>query len=304
MIEVKNVNKKYNNFLALNNVSFNIKKGSIVGLLGPNGAGKSTTMRILSTYIKPTSGKIKINNIDILKYPDKIKNIIGYLPENVPLYNEMKVIDYMKYRSILKNYSLKKNELNEIFENLKIKNVKNKIIGNLSKGYRQRVGLADTLINKPKIILLDEPTSGLDPEQRLIIANYIKQLSNEITFIISSHILSEIENICNNIIIINKGNIIIHNDFKKEDFYFLKIKNIENLNITDILKKISVIKKFEIINNIEDIFNIKISFYKKEDIDYFYNEIKKFSLIIRELRKYKNNLENTYLKLIKNGIKT
>lgn len=209
MIEVKNLVKRYGNHEAVKNASFTINDGEVVGFLGPNGAGKSTTMNILTGYLSATSGTAKINGYDILENPIEAKRHIGYLPEQPPLYLDMTVEEYLDFVYYLKNTSLpKRPHLAEICQLVKIENVKKRLIRNLSKGYRQRVGIAQALIGNPDVLILDEPTVGLDPMQIIEIRNLITQLGRNHTVILSSHILSEIQAVCERIMIINQGYII------------------------------------------------------------------------------------------------
>lgn len=209
MIEITNLVKKYGNKTAVDNISFNINKGEIVGFLGPNGAGKTTTMNIITGYISSTNGKVLVDGLDILENPNEVKKRIGYLPENPPLYNDMTVIEYLNFVYELKKVKLSQKEhIDEILELVKISDVKHRKISNLSKGYKQRVGLAQALIGNPEVLILDEPTVGLDPKQIIDIRNVIKDLGNNRTIILSSHILPEVSAICERVLIINKGRIV------------------------------------------------------------------------------------------------
>lgn len=206
MIEVRNLTKRYGDKQAVNDISFTVEKGEILGFLGPNGAGKSTTMNMLTGYISSTSGKILINGADILEDPIKAKSNIGYLPEIPPLYADMTVNAYLGFMYDLKKCKLpRKAHLKEICDLCKISEVRGRLIRNLSKGYKQRVGLAQALINNPPVLILDEPTVGLDPNQIIEIRTLIKKLGKNHTVILSSHILPEIQAVCDRIIIINKG---------------------------------------------------------------------------------------------------
>ncbi|SEL20367.1 ABC-2 type transport system ATP-binding protein [Ruminococcus sp. YRD2003] len=206
MIEVRNLTKRYGDKQAVNDISFKVEKGEILGFLGPNGAGKSTTMNMLTGYISSTSGQILINGVDILEDPIKAKSNIGYLPEIPPLYVDMTVDAYLGFMYDLKKCKLpRKAHLKEICDLCKITNVRGRLIRNLSKGYKQRVGLAQALINNPPVLILDEPTVGLDPNQIIEIRTLIKKLGKNHTVILSSHILPEIQAVCDRIIIINKG---------------------------------------------------------------------------------------------------
>ena len=208
MIEVKNLTKYYGDHLAVDNVSFNVEEGEILGLLGPNGAGKSTTMNMLTGYISSSSGQALINGIDILEDPIRAKANIGYLPELPPLYLDMTVMGYLNFVYDLKKCKLpRKSHLKEICSLCKIDDVANRIIKHLSKGYRQRVGLAQALVNNPPVLILDEPTVGLDPKQIIEIRTLMKKLGKRHTMILSSHILTDIQAVCDRVVIINKGKV-------------------------------------------------------------------------------------------------
>lgn len=209
MIEVTGLSKRYGTHLAVENVSFSINKGEVVGFLGPNGAGKSTIMNILTGYLSLTQGKVEIDGFDIVENPEEAKRRIGYLPEIPPLYIDMKVKEYLGFIYDLKKVKFPKGpHIDEIMRLVKIDGVKNRLIKNLSKGYRQRVGFAQALIGNPDVLILDEPTVGLDPKQIIEIRNLIGKLGKNHTIILSSHILSEIQAVCKRVIIINKGQII------------------------------------------------------------------------------------------------
>ena len=209
MIKAENLVKRYGSNYALNDVSFEIGEGEIVGLLGPNGAGKSTAMNILTGYLSATSGAVSINGVDILEHPIDAKKYIGFLPEQPPVYPEMTVIEYLNFVYELKGCDLDKDaHINEILSVAKLLDVKKRLIKNLSKGYRQRVGIAQALVGDPKIIIFDEPTVGLDPKQILEVRNLIRTLGRRHTVILSTHILAEVQAVCERVIIINKGNII------------------------------------------------------------------------------------------------
>jgi len=209
MIEINNLVKNYGPKFAVDDISFKVSKGEIVGFLGPNGAGKSTTMNILTGYLSSTSGEVKVAGIDILEHPYEAKKLIGFLPEQPPLYLDMKVNEYLNFVYEVKNCKLnRKKHLDEIRKVTKIDDVKNRLIKNLSKGYRQRVGIAQALIGNPPVIIFDEPTVGLDPKQIIEIRNLIRNLGQTHTVILSTHILSEVQAICDRIVIINEGKII------------------------------------------------------------------------------------------------
>ena len=210
MIEVENLTKKYGSHVAVDNLSFRVERGMIYGFLGPNGAGKSTTMNMMTGYIAATSGTVKINGYDILQNPEQAKKSIGYLPELPPVYPDMTVYEYLKFVAELKK--VKKNErqaqIEDVMKQTQIEDVKGRLIKNLSKGYKQRVGLAQAIIGYPEVIILDEPTVGLDPKQIIEIRELIRELAKKHTIILSSHILSEVSAVCDHIMIISKGKLV------------------------------------------------------------------------------------------------
>jgi ABC-2 type transport system ATP-binding protein len=208
-IQVENLSKNYGPVLAVNNVSFQVQPGELVGFLGPNGAGKSTTMRILTTYLPASSGYAWVAGYDVMYQSMEVRERIGYLPESVPLYPEMRVSEYLSYRARLKGVPRAGRiaRLDELMARCRIKEVRNRLLGTLSKGYRQRVGLADAMLAEPPVLILDEPTSGLDPIQIQQTLETIKALGGRHTVLLSTHILSEVEKICERVIIINKGQV-------------------------------------------------------------------------------------------------
>ena len=216
MIRAENLVKRYGANYALNDVSFEIKEGEIVGLLGPNGAGKSTAMNILTGYLSATSGSAFVNGIDILENPIEAKKFIGFLPETPPVYPDMTVIEYLNFVYELKSCTFDREaHINEILSVVKLQDVRDRLIKNLSKGYKQRVGIAQALIGDPKIIIFDEPTVGLDPKQILEVRNLIRTLGKRHTVILSTHILAEVQAVCERVIIVSKGKIIA--DARTED---------------------------------------------------------------------------------------
>ena len=242
MIEVRNLTKKYGDHFAVQDISFSLEKGKIYGLLGPNGAGKSTTMNIMTGYIAATSGEVIIEGHDIFKEAEEAKKHIGYLPEIPPLYMDMTVWEYLFTVADLKGVpkSERKSMIGDVMEKVMITNMKDRLIKNLSKGYKQRVGIAQTLIGNPDIIILDEPTVGLDPKQILEIRTLIKQLGEDHTVLISSHILSEIGAVCDHVVIINKGHLVVSDStenleklFKGQDILCLsaqgELEKIQNI---------------------------------------------------------------------------
>ena len=210
MIEVNNLVKRYGNHTAVDHLSFKIEKGKIYGFLGPNGAGKSTTMNMITGYIASTEGTVKIDGHDILEEPEAAKKCIGYLPEQPPVYFDMTVLEYMKFVADLKKIpkDKKANMIEEVMDMVKISDMRNRLIKNLSKGYRQRVGLAEAIMGYPEVIILDEPTVGLDPKQIIEIRTLIKELKKKHTVILSSHILSEVSAVCDYVLIISHGKLV------------------------------------------------------------------------------------------------
>ena len=210
MVQVINLTKRYGQHVAVDQVSFTVEKGEIVGFLGPNGAGKTTTMNIITGYISATEGSVKVDGFDILEEPEEVKKRIGYMPEFPPLYLDMTVQEYLNFVSDIKKIDrkTKKQSMEKIMDMVKIGDVRKRLIKNLSKGYRQRVGLAQALIGAPPVLILDEPTVGLDPKQIIEIRNLIKELGKDHTIILSSHILPEVSAVCERVLIINKGKIV------------------------------------------------------------------------------------------------
>ena len=237
MIEVKNLTRYYGTRRAINNISFQIEKGEVVGFLGPNGAGKSTTMNIISCILPASSGSAKINGFDTFEQSLEIRKVIGYLPETPPLYSDMIVADYLNFAAGIRGVDAKRISfsVDRVIEKCSLKDVSRRIIGRLSKGYQQRVGLAQAMIHDPEILILDEPTIGLDPIQIIEIRKLIHELTAEHTIILSSHILPEITQICKRVIIINEGEIAavdsldgLEASLRKSERLSLTVRNSEN----------------------------------------------------------------------------
>src|SRR5271156_6238865 len=209
MIEVENLSKTYSGFRAVQDISFHVKKGEIVGFLGPNGAGKSTPMNVRAGSLPPTDGKIRIAGFDVVTDSIEVRKRIGYMPENVPLYTDMRVNEFLRFRAELKKVARRKikDRVEAVKQLCSLKDVENKIIGTLSKGYRQRVGLADAMVHDPDLLILDEPTIGLDPNQIRSVRDLIKDLGKHHTILLSTHILSEVELTCSRVLVINRGRI-------------------------------------------------------------------------------------------------
>ncbi len=311
MITVKNVTKKYGKFKAVDNISFEINDGEIIGLLGPNGAGKSTTMNILTGFIEPTEGEVIINGYNISKKPKKAKKCIGYMPEGVPLYKDMTVKEFVTYMAELKGVKKEqiKESVDQAIQDTWLQNVRKVLIRNLSKGYKQRVSMAGALVGNPEIIILDEPTVGLDPKQIIEIRNLIKKLGKNHTLIISSHILSEISQICGRVIIINKGQIVaVDSPEHLEDT--VNIENAINIIVEDKENKIEKIKiqgakKIELIKKNDD--NTKeYRIIPEKDYDIrksIFSDLAKENITIFELKKPEITLEEAFMDLIKKNEK-
>lgn len=308
LIKVKNVTKKYGNFVAVDDVSFCIEKGEIVGLLGPNGAGKSTTMNMITGFIEPSQGEILIGEYDILKKPQKAKKQIGYMPEGVPLYQDLTVKEFISYMADLKMVSRKekKDHVQKVMEKTDLIKVKNKLIRNLSRGYKQRVSMAGALVGDPDILILDEPTVGLDPKQITEIRNVIKELGKEHTIIFSSHILSEVSQICEKVIIINQGKIVaidtpenLENKVKKENQIQVTIEDPEQ-KIGETMKNIKGVKEYNLIKDNED-GTKEYTILSDEEVDLRKEIFEKFAknqITIFELKKSEATLEDAFMKLI------
>lgn len=311
LIEVKNLVKRYGNRNVVDNLSFTVEKGQIVGFLGPNGAGKSTTMNIITGYISATDGSVMVNGYDIYDEPEKAKESIGYLPEQPPLYPDMKVREYLSFVADLKKVKKDKKDkmLRKVMTATKIKDVSERLIKHLSKGYKQRVGLAGAMIGDPEILILDEPTVGLDPKQIIEIRNLIRELSKEHTILLSSHIMQEVSAVCNQIMIINQGKLIlsdtpekIPNHIAQTNDLTLKVKGTKD-QVKGILEKIEHITYSKVLNTGEEgIYQVEISSLMEHDIreDVFY----KFAAAKCPILEMTNNvptLEEVFLRLTGEG---
>ena len=313
MIEVKNITKRYGKAVAVENISFTIEDGEIVGLLGPNGAGKSTTMNILTGFLEQTEGEVIIDGFDTLKKPKKAKKEIGYMPEGVPLYTDLTVKEFITYMAEIKQVEKKsrKEKVEKIIEQTGLKDVEKKLIKNLSRGYKQRVSMAGALVGEPKILILDEPTVGLDPKQITEIRNLIKELGKTHTVILSSHILSEVSQICNKVVIINKGKIVavdtpenLENKVNNNNCIYVMVEDTEN-KVEEIKDKIKGVKKIELVEENKD--GTKQYLIEAEkDIDIrktIFSEFAKENITIFEMKKADTTLEDAFMKLIEGGNK-
>lgn len=301
MIEVRNLVKTYGERRAIDNISFEIKKGDVVGLLGPNGAGKSTTMKIITGFMSPTSGKASVCGFDVFENPLEVKKRIGYLPENPPLYLEMTVESYLKYVAQLKKVppaEIQKN-IEMALEKTQLTESRKRVIRNLSKGFKQRVGIAQALVSKPEILILDEPTVGLDPKQVSEIRDLINQLKGEHTVILSTHILSEVQATCNKIIIIHQGRLILEDSIDniqniKQQQTQLMIKLRHEAELTSALQKISGVLQVERASH--NMYLIRID-NNQTTVDGILACILENKAGLIELTLKENNLEDVFLKL-------
>jgi ABC-2 type transport system ATP-binding protein len=307
MIEVKNLVKDYGKHHAVKDISFSVPDGQIVGLLGPNGAGKSTTMNIMTGYISATSGEVKIGGYDILEQPIQAKKLIGYLPEIPPLYEDMTVAEYLNFICDLKGIrkkTEKESSINEVTEAVKISDMKGRLIKNLSKGYKQRVGLAQALIGNPPLLILDEPTVGLDPNQIIEIRALIKSLGQKHTIILSSHILSEVNAICDYVLIIDKGTLVaedtpehLSEDFSDTDNINMSVKGSRE-QVEEVLKVSEYIRDYKIIDEKDGIVDVQAKTATKEDIrDNLFFEFAEEKLPIIKMERESLSLEDVFLKL-------
>ena len=311
MIEVKNVTKKYESFVAVDNISFTINDGEVVGFLGPNGAGKSTTMNMITGYIEQTEGNIIVDGFDTIKKSKKAKKEIGYMPEGVPLYTDLTVKEFVTYMAELRKVErkAKKEKVQEVLKETGLDQMQNKLIKNLSRGQKQRVSLAGTLVADPKILILDEPTVGLDPKQITEIRSLIKNLGKKHTVILSSHILSEVSQICDRVIIINKGKIVaidtpenLEKKVSDNNVVYVTVEDKEN-KIDGIKEKITGIKDIKLIKENED----KTKRYEitgENDVNLnktIFNEFAKENITIIEMKKAEATLEDAFMKIIKEG---
>lgn len=307
MIEVTNLVKDYGNHHAVKGISFTVGEGQIVGLLGPNGAGKSTTMNIMTGYISSTSGTVKIGGYDILEQPLQAKKRIGYLPEIPPLYEEMTVEEYLDFVCSLKGIRKKKDRkenVDEVSEAVKISDVKGRLIRNLSKGYKQRVGLAQALIGNPPLLILDEPTVGLDPNQIIEIRALIKKLGEKHTIILSSHILSEVNAICDYVLIIDQGKLVaedtpehLSEHFADKNRILLSVKG-EREQIEEALEASEYIASYEVTGEYDGVLDVTAETEGTEDIrDALFFEFADKKLPIVKMEMETLSLEEVFLKL-------
>lgn len=314
MIEVKNLVKKYGDHLAVDHLSFHVEKGQIYGFLGPNGAGKSTTMNIMTGYIASTDGEVIINGHNILEEPEEAKKCIGYLPEQPPLYFDMTVKEYLKFAAELKKVprDRRENQIKDVMKMVGITNMQERLIKNLSKGYRQRVGLAQAILGYPEIIILDEPTVGLDPKQIIEIRELIRKLAKNHTIILSSHILSEVSEVCDYILIINNGKLVASDTTDNLEKMTMGSNTLElsvkgdRERLKNILDQMEEIREVEWVKSEEqDLVSLKITTDENTDVreKIFYKMAEK-QMPIMDMHSTRISLEDIFLELTDSAKKT
>jgi ABC-2 type transport system ATP-binding protein len=302
MIELNKITKRYGDRTVLNGISLKIEKGDVLGFLGPNGAGKTTTMRIITGYLSPSGGDVTVNGYDIRKDPIKVKSSIGYLPELAPAYPEMTVLGYFRFMAGIKGLfgAPMDSALERVIKQANLDKVKERIIGNLSRGYRQRVGIAQALLSDPPILILDEPTVGLDPEQIIEIRNLIKELGKDHTIILSTHILPEVTVTCNRVVIINDGRLLSGGDYNlsQVDLHGDKVYRLVTTQTDN-----SIVGLLESISGIKDVMKENNTFTIKTNADFkvpelITDKIFKAGYGISEFSSRAVNLEDEYIRLI------
>jgi len=306
MIEVENLFKKYGELLAVKGLSFNVEKGKIWGLLGPNAAGKTTTMRILTGYLPATDGRASVAGFDVFKEANKLKKAIGYLPETLPLYPEMTVHSFLDFVAEIKQTpsSRRRDAVEKVIETSGLKEVRGRLIKNISRGFKQRVGIAQALINDPQVLILDEPTIGLDPAQIIEIRKLIKSLKGERTILLSTHILAEMTQTCDGAVIINEGNLMASGSlaeltasFKEKEGVVIKLRQ-HGKETTSLLGKIPGVAKISQEND-----EFTIEWGKGKDLrDELTRLIVDKELGLIEMRPLAMNIEELYLKIISGGV--
>jgi ABC-2 type transport system ATP-binding protein len=307
LIEVKNLVKRYGNNTAVDHLSFTVEKGQILGFLGPNGAGKSTTMNIITGYIAATEGTVTVNGLDVFEEPEEVKKMIGYLPEFPPLYPDMTVREYLSFVADIKkvNKAEKKQMMEQIMEATKITPMANRLIKHLSKGYKQRVGLAQAIMGYPELIILDEPTVGLDPKQIIEIRELIKELSKNHTVILSSHIMQEVTAVCDTVMIIDKGKLILSDKTENLGRTLGSTGGLKLQIKGDRAKVLESLKKIETITEIEeqeqtnlDILNLMVHCKEHEDIrESIFFAMSDLKTPILEMQTIRMSLEDIFLKV-------
>jgi len=304
MIQVQNLTKYFNDFCAVDQISFDIPKGEILGLLGPNGAGKTTTLRMLTGFLRPTAGNIRIKDYSIKKNSLEIRKLLGYLPESAPLYHDMLVFDYLVYIANIRKLDrgAKEAGIHELVELCGLNDAMHKPISVLSKGYKQRVGLAHAMMNDPEILILDEPTSGLDPNQIIEIRDIIKRIGKEKTIIISTHILSEAEAACDRIVIINQGKIVaddstesLKQSVEGKNHINITLQNASAETIQKELESIRQVQRVDIEKNENGSLQLKVKSAAAEDIrGEIYGKIKQTDAVLLDFHRETQTLEHIF----------
>ena len=311
MIEIKNLTKRYGQIKAVNDISLTIKKGEILGFLGPNGAGKSTTMNILTGYLAATSGTVTIDGFDIMDSPQEAKKLIGYLPELPPLYQDMTVNEYLKFISELKSVPFKqrKRQLDEILYLVKLGDMKDRLIKNLSKGYKQRVGVAQALVGNPQVLVLDEPTVGLDPKQIIEIRKLIGALKHVHTIILSTHILQEVNAVCSSVAVINKGKLAATgsvSDFTASEgtvnkFIISLVGATAKADAQKALESVDGVRRVDFIRMDKDAYIFNVESERKTDVRRgVFNAVSNANMAIIELKPVGRTLEEIFIDIVSN----
>lgn len=311
MVKVTHLKKKYGDHMAVDDISFELEDGHVYGFLGPNGAGKSTTMNMITGYLAPTGGSVLIDDISMMKYPEKAKKLIGYLPEIPPLYPDMTVTEYLKFAAELKGISKleRKDKIRKIVETVKLEAVEERLIRNLSKGYKQRVGLAQALLTDPKIIILDEPTVGLDPKQIVEVRDLIRKLGEEHTVILSTHILSEVSAVCDHVLIVSRGKIAADDSidrlverYNEKQRLILVVKG-NSSNAEKVIGKIDGIEESSMLEENADSCRIRITAKAGRDIrEEIFVKCFENQLIVLELNVEEISFEDVYLRLTSDAL--
>lgn len=309
MIHAENLTKYYSDLCAVDHINLDIRKGEIMGLLGPNGAGKTTTLRMLTGFLRPSSGSIRVKEYNIEEHPLEIKKLLGYLPESAPLYHDMLTFDYLNYVADIRGFNRERkiSRIKHLADLCCINEVMHKPIGELSKGYKQRVGLAHAMMNDPEILLLDEPTSGLDPNQIVEIRDIIRQIRKEKTIILSTHILSEAEATCDRAVIIDQGRIVADADIEtlkgsagEEYLIDISLKNAGFADVENELKAVDGLTDIKQVDETNGILRIRITCNSSADLrEELYGRIKKTEWILMELYKESRSLEKVFRELTK-----
>jgi ABC-2 type transport system ATP-binding protein len=311
MIQIQSLTKYYHDLCAVNQISFDVQKGEIVGLLGPNGAGKTTTLRMLTGFLRPTSGTVRVKDYTIDKHPLEIKKLMGYLPESAPLYHDMLVYDYLHYVADIRGFNKeeKPSRIRQLADLCDLTQVMHQPISELSRGFKQRVGLAHAMMNDPEILVLDEPTSGLDPNQIVEIREIIKEIGKEKTVVISTHILSEAEATCDRVVIISQGKIVadgsaesLKQSIGAEYLINLSLRNTDLESVRSQLNTIDGIVDIASVDEEEGVLHVRLTCKTPRDLrPEIYRGIKHTDWILLELHQETKTLENIFRELTKEG---